>query len=427
LFAPARLELELPALVRDVFFCFVSFLALFIFMADGQIDILDSGLLMVLFPVYMLAIYLPLQCRPIVRNRDLLHSLTMPSLEDELLTQEIQQSESENESEYSESIDQEEGGGRRPPRRPRPLPAVSLVPVHSRSGSEVETDEEEQKKHRYHPHQLLSSPTPIATSIQTSVPALSLGKGLVIVGEDGKETRLAADDVEVRGREIEVLPYPDPVPVEIANREAPPSCTVRIYRILAIPFEFLFKYTCPNCKAGEPWEDYYVLTFIISLTYLGMFSYLSVYLAQYISDAVGVPVNLEGSFVLAVGAQIPDTLASLSMAKQGLGPGAVGNAIGSQTINVLLGVGLPFFFFTLVKGEPVSVELNSTDLYVMVSGLIAVMVTYLFVTLSQVRKTGGKWKSPALTKAGSVVLLVVYIGATLTIIIYNIIDFYQLV
>jgi hypothetical protein len=34
------------------------------------------------------------------------------------------------------------------------------------------------------------------------------------------------------------------------------------------------------------------------------------------------------------GAQVPDTIASVAMAKRGLGPGAVANAVGSQIINV---------------------------------------------------------------------------------------------
>ena len=52
--------------------------------------------------------------------------------------------------------------------------------------------------------------------------------------------------------------------------------------------------------------------------------------------------DLEGVTVLAWGAQVPDCLASLSMAKKGLGPGAVANAVGSQIINVFIGLGLPY-------------------------------------------------------------------------------------
>jgi Ca2+/Na+ antiporter len=35
--------------------------------------------------------------------------------------------------------------------------------------------------------------------------------------------------------------------------------------------------------------------------------------------------------------QVPDCLASIAMAKKGLGPGAVANAIGSQIINIFIG------------------------------------------------------------------------------------------
>ena len=59
-------------------------------------------------------------------------------------------------------------------------------------------------------------------------------------------------------------------------------------------------------------------------------------------DTIGMSADLEGVTVLAWGAQVPDCLASLSMAKKGLGPGAVANAVGSQIINVFIGLGLPY-------------------------------------------------------------------------------------
>lgn len=53
-----------------------------------------------------------------------------------------------------------------------------------------------------------------------------------------------------------------------------------------------------------------------------------------------------------------DMWASVSMAKKGLGDGAIANATGAQVCNVLLGVGLPFFCYTVVNG-PVVVRSDS--------------------------------------------------------------------
>ena len=57
---------------------------------------------------------------------------------------------------------------------------------------------------------------------------------------------------------------------------------------------------------------------------------------------------MKGSFfgliAIAIGAEIPDTIQSVAMAKRGYGSMAVSNAIGSQIINILIGLGLPWFF-----------------------------------------------------------------------------------
>eukprot|EP01048_Picozoa_sp_COSAG05_P030280 COSAG05_NODE_10427_length_566_cov_0.873662_1_plen_165_part_00 len=58
------------------------------------------------------------------------------------------------------------------------------------------------------------------------------------------------------------------------------------------------------------------------------------YPSRYCCDTIGMSENLEGVTILAWGAQVPDMLASVAMAKKGFGPGAVANAVGSQIINV---------------------------------------------------------------------------------------------
>ena len=55
---------------------------------------------------------------------------------------------------------------------------------------------------------------------------------------------------------------------------------------------------------------------------------------------------MKGSFfgliTIAIGAEIPDTIQSVTMAKRGYGSMAVSNALGSQIINILIGLGLPW-------------------------------------------------------------------------------------
>ena len=48
-------------------------------------------------------------------------------------------------------------------------------------------------------------------------------------------------------------------------------------------------------------------------------------------------------YVVAIGAEIPDTIQSVAVARRGYGSMAVSNSCGSQIINILVGLGLPWF------------------------------------------------------------------------------------
>ena len=68
---------------------------------------------------------------------------------------------------------------------------------------------------------------------------------------------------------------------------------------------------------------------------------------------------MKGSFfgliTIAVGAEIPDTIQSVTMAKRGYGSMAVSNALGSQIINILIGLGLPWFLVDSLGNHEVCV------------------------------------------------------------------------
>ena len=67
------------------------------------------------------------------------------------------------------------------------------------------------------------------------------------------------------------------------------------------------------------------------------------------------PDWMKGSFfgliTIAIGAEIPDTIQSVTMAKRGYGSMAVSNALGSQIINILIGLGLPWLLVDSFGGR----------------------------------------------------------------------------
>lgn len=52
--------------------------------------------------------------------------------------------------------------------------------------------------------------------------------------------------------------------------------------------------------------------------------------------------------------QVPPLVASILAARQGLGNMAVSNAFGSNTFNILIGLGLPWFLYTIFESNDYS-------------------------------------------------------------------------
>ena len=82
---------------------------------------------------------------------------------------------------------------------------------------------------------------------------------------------------------------------------------------LSLAFNTLFEYTVPPVVYEGRWRNFYGLTFFVSLLYLSAATSLTVTLSERLSAALGLPEVIEGVFVLSVGAQLPDTLASIAM------------------------------------------------------------------------------------------------------------------
>jgi sodium/potassium/calcium exchanger 5 len=161
----------------------------------------------------------------------------------------------------------------------------------------------------------------------------------------------------------------------------------KVIGVCSGPIEWLCEFTIPHePEEGEDstmwfgvieigWEkSWYMLGFVVSLCYVAVLSDLILVFAKFCCDTIGMSEDLEGVTVLAWGAQVPDCLASISMAKKGLGPGAVANAVGSQIINVFIGLGLPY---AIAGSSP----LNTAGVSVYLGCLMVVMVSFVGLCL----------------------------------------------
>uniref|UniRef100_A0A3Q3B5I0 Sodium/potassium/calcium exchanger 3-like n=1 Tax=Kryptolebias marmoratus TaxID=37003 RepID=A0A3Q3B5I0_KRYMA len=153
--------------------------------------------------------------------------------------------------------------------------------------------------------------------------------------------------------------------------------------LLAWPLCLVLYFTIPNC-AKPRWENCFMLSFISSTLWIAFFSYIMVWMVTVIGFTLGIPDVIMGITFLAAGTSVPDCMASLIVARQGMGDMAVSNSIGSNVFDILVGLGLPWALNTLAINYGSAIKLNSKGLIFSVGLLLAsVFLTVLGVHLNK--------------------------------------------
>lgn len=139
----------------------------------------------------------------------------------------------------------------------------------------------------------------------------------------------------------------------------------KLRHVLELPFFWV-----PDADKDKRWT---VPVFGFSLLAIAGITYLVVEVAVKIAAEMGLPPAIIALTILAGGSSIPEVVASYIVSKEGRGGMAISNAIGSNTFDVLMSIGLPYFVVTWTSG-PISVA--STN--ILSSGFL------LFMTLMAV-------------------------------------------
>ena len=74
---------------------------------------------------------------------------------------------------------------------------------------------------------------------------------------------------------------------------------------------------------------------------ISVLAYAIIFFTNLLVAQIGVGTTTVGATLVSLGAEIPDTISSISLSRNGHHDGAMAGAIGSQVINITLGVGLP--------------------------------------------------------------------------------------
>uniref|UniRef100_U3JID1 Solute carrier family 24 member 4 n=1 Tax=Ficedula albicollis TaxID=59894 RepID=U3JID1_FICAL len=189
----------------------------------------------------------------------------------------------------------------------------------------------------------------------------------------------------------------------------------KIKWLLTWPLIFLLFTTIPNCSKPR-WEKCFMLTFILSTLWIALFSYFMVWMVTVIGYTLGIPDVIMGITFLAAGTSVPDCMASLIVARQGLGDMAVSNTVGSNVFDILVGLGVPWGLQTMAIDYGSTVKINSKGLVYSVALLLgSVALTVFGIHVN-------KWKLDR--KLGIYVLLLYAVFLCLSIMIeFNVFTF----
>ena len=159
------------------------------------------------------------------------------------------------------------------------------------------------------------------------------------------------------------------------------------------------------------------LCFIIALTYIGLVTAIVGEFATILGCVLGIDDSITAITLVALGTSLPDTFASMAAAKKSkYADSAIGNITGSNSVNVFLGLGLPWviateYFRKNLPGQPYKVPAGNLSYSVFVFLVCAVTC---FIVLGIRRhviggELGGPYKSKMMSTAFLVFLWIVYI------------------
>ncbi|TMW47651.1 hypothetical protein DOY81_007263 [Sarcophaga bullata] len=158
------------------------------------------------------------------------------------------------------------------------------------------------------------------------------------------------------------------------------------------PITFLLWLTVPNCRFKAS-RKYFTL--FMSIIWISAISYVMAFVITVIGDTLLIPDAVMGLTVLAAGMSIPEAVSSIIVTKQGQGGMGLSNSLGSNTFDILLSLGLPWFiksFFLPDIADEKFLTLNSSSLtyagIILLTSLLGLYLVFLYYDFTLQRSVG---------------------------------------
>ncbi|MGH0186587.1 UNVERIFIED_CONTAM: hypothetical protein FKN15_022038 [Acipenser sinensis] len=106
--------------------------------------------------------------------------------------------------------------------------------------------------------------------------------------------------------------------------------------LFLLPIVFPLWLTVPDVRSAAS-KKFFAMTFLGSIIWIAVFSYLMVWWAHQVGETVGISEEIMGLTILAAGTSIPDLITSVIVARKGLGDMAVSSSVGSNIFDITVG------------------------------------------------------------------------------------------
>ncbi|KAK7152074.1 hypothetical protein R3I94_008419 [Phoxinus phoxinus] len=147
--------------------------------------------------------------------------------------------------------------------------------------------------------------------------------------------------------------------------------------LFLLPIVFPLWLTVPDVRNPAS-KRYFVITFLGSIVWIAIFSYLMVWWAHQVGETIGISEEIMGLTILAAGTSIPDLITSVIVARKGLGDMAVSSSVGSNIFDITMGLPVPWLMFSFYHSfAPVTVSSNG-----LFCAIVLLFLMLLFVIIS---------------------------------------------
>ncbi|CAA9995413.1 unnamed protein product [Nesidiocoris tenuis] len=158
-----------------------------------------------------------------------------------------------------------------------------------------------------------------------------------------------------------------------------------VWWLLSWPVAFCLYITVPDCRLRR---SLYPATFLMCTVWIGVSSYVVSWMMTVVGDTLGISDSVMGLTLVAIGGSMPEASTSIINARLGIGSMTISNALGGNTLDILLSLGLPWFIKALLppsmNGGPVAIQ-SQNLVYNNAAQLICIMVLFSTALLNRLK------------------------------------------